>query len=205
MSKATNRAAGTCRARCARRLGLDGNPLRRPADRAEAWLRLTVLILILAVVPVAAVIASRTADHLFTRVGQAQQSADHQVSAVITQSPPATAIDPYVAVPDSWVPARWTAPDGTARSGEVLAPIGSYSGSVVHIWVNVSGTVVNPPAGHQDVVSEVAVTVTVTIVALIAALLGVLGAARHFLDRLRFRAWDAEWRSTGPLWTGHRS
>jgi len=25
------------------------------------------------------------------------------------------------------------------------------------------------------------------------------------LDRRRLRAWEAEWRASGPLWSGHRS
>jgi hypothetical protein len=28
--------------------------------------------------------------------------------------------------------------------------------------------------------------------------------ARRVLDRRRLRAWDAEWRATGPMWSGHR-
>jgi len=28
---------------------------------------------------------------------------------------------------------------------------------------------------------------------------------RFVLDRRRLRAWEAEWRASGPLWSGHRS
>jgi hypothetical protein len=205
MSNARNPTAGTRRARYARRLGLDGNPLRRPADRVEAWLRLAVLILILTAVPVTAIIAGQTADHLFSRQAQAQQAADHLVDAVLTQNAPTATIDPYAAVPDTWAAARWTAPDGTARSGQVLAPIGSFAGDVVPVWVSKSGAIADPPARHVDVVAEVAVAVLLTSMALIGLLLGGRAVAHHFLDRRRFRSWDAEWRSIGPLWTGHRS
>ena len=205
MSNARNPAAGTRRARYARRLGLDGNPLRRPADRVDAWLRLATAILILTAVPVTAVIAGQTADHLFSRQAQAQQAADHLVDAVLTQNAPASTIDPYAAVPDTWAAARWTAPDGTARSGQVLAPIGSFAGDAVPVWVTTSGAIADPPTRHADVVAEVAVAVLLTSMALIGLLLGVQAVAHHFLDRRRFRSWDAEWRSIGPLWTGHRS
>lgn len=53
-------AAGTSPARwtrCARWLGLDHNPLRRRADRLEVTLRLLVLILIVAGVPLAALVS----------------------------------------------------------------------------------------------------------------------------------------------------
>jgi hypothetical protein len=29
--------------------------------------------------------------------------------------------------------------------------------------------------------------------------------ARRALDRRRLRAWEAEWRASGPQWSGHRS
>ena len=205
MSNARNPAAGTRPARYARRLGLDGNPLRRPVDKIDAWLRLAVLILILTAVPVTTIIAGRTAGHLFSRQAQAQQAADHLVDAVLTQNAPVSSVDPYAAVPDTWTTARWTAPDGTARSGQVLAPIGSFAGGVVPVWVNAAGAVADPPSRHAAVLADVAVTVMLTSMALTGLLLGVRAVADHFLDRRRFRSWDAEWRSIGPLWTGHRS
>ncbi|MGD0935268.1 MAG: hypothetical protein ABR922_11940, partial [Streptosporangiaceae bacterium] len=107
--------------------------------------------------------------------------------------------------PDTWATARWTAPDGTARAGQVLAPIGSFAGDVVPVWVSASGAVADPPSRHADVVAEVAVTVILTSMALTGLLLGARAVSQHFLDRRRLRSWDAEWRSIGPLWTGHRS
>ena len=205
MSNVRNPAAGIRRARYARRLGLDDNPLRRPANRVDAWLRLAMLILILTVVPVSAIIAGQTADHLFSRQAQAQQAADHVVDAVLTQNAPAASVDPYAAVPDTWVTAGWTAPDGTARSGQVLAPIGSFAGDVVPVWVSASGAIADPPARRADVVAEVVVTVMLTSMALTGLLLGVQAVVHRFLDRRRLRSWDAEWRSIGPLWTGYRS
>jgi hypothetical protein len=52
-------------------------------------------------------------------------------------------------------------------------------------------------------VAEVSVTVIVTSLGLIIVLLSGLGLTRRALDRRRLGAWDAEWRATGPLWTGH--
>jgi hypothetical protein len=71
--------------------------------------------------------------------------------------------------------------------------------------VSASGAVADPPARHADVVAQVAVTMMLTSITLTGLLLGVRAVAQHFLDRRRFRSWDAEWRSIGPLWTGHRS
>ena len=49
-------------ARLARALGLDGNPLRRASDRAEAWIRVGVLVVFLAALPPALTVSpARTA------------------------------------------------------------------------------------------------------------------------------------------------
>ncbi len=207
MSDANVRAAGIRRARCVRRLGLDRNPLRRPADRIEAAVRLATVILILVAVPVAALVAGQRADHRFLRDAQEQRAADHYVSAVITQAAPAssTATDPYVTVQTTWAPARWTAPDGSAHSGQVLVDAGTSKGTKTPIWINASGAITNPPPGHWHVITEVGVTVMVTSLGLIIMLLGGLGLTRRALDRSRLGAWDAEWRATGPLWTGHHT
>jgi hypothetical protein len=39
----------------------------------------------------------------------------------------------------------------------------------------------------------------------ILLVLGASALTRRVLDRQRIRAWDAEWRATGPRWSGHRS
>src|SRR5512135_134395 len=150
-------------ARCARSLGLDHNPLRRTVDRLETGVRLAVLVLLLTAVPAAALLSGRIADHVFLRDAHAQQATERQVTATLTQSAGTSQVaDPYSSVQTTWAPARWTAPNGTARSGQVLAMAGAAAGSTVRIWVSASGAATDPPAGAKDVIAEVAVTVLVT-------------------------------------------
>jgi hypothetical protein len=207
MGDATIRAPGTRRARFARWLGLDHNPLRRSTDRLEAACRLAVLILFITAVPVAAVMCGRVVDQIAQHQVQAQQASHHLVRAILTRPAPASGTpDPYTNVQTAWVPARWTAPDdGSAHTGQVLAPAGAAQGSAVSAWIDASGTVTDPPASHSDVVADVVVAVTVSSVVLTFLLLGLQAAARRTLDHRRLAAWDDEWRATGPLWTGHRS
>jgi type IV secretory pathway TrbL component len=49
--------------RLARTLGVDGNPLRRASDRAEAWLRAGLLVLFLSAGPIAALTAAQWTTH----------------------------------------------------------------------------------------------------------------------------------------------
>ena len=193
-------------ARCARALGLDHNPLRRTVDRVETAVRISVLVLLLTAVPVAVLLAGRTADHVFLRHAHAQQATERQVTATLTQNAGTSEVaDPYSSVQTTWAQARWTAPNGTARSGQVLVMVGAAAGSTVRIWVSASGAATDPPAGAKDVMAEVAVTVLVTGTTLILVLLGAEALACRSLDRRRSAAWDAEWRAIGPRWSGHRS
>jgi hypothetical protein len=195
-----------CRTRFARWLALDHNPLRRPADRLEVVLRLIVLIVILAGVPLASIGAGRAVDHMSIRQAHAEQAADHQVAAVLIQSAPAHGSpDPYTGIQIAWVAARWVAANGTIHYGSVLAAAGAGKGSTIALWTNASGAATDPPETHGDIVSNVFVVSTSTALMLIVALVGLQGLGRCLLDRRRMTAWETEWRSTGPRWTGHYS
>ncbi len=202
-------AAGTSPARwtrCARWLGLDHNPLRRRADRLEVTLRLLILILIVAGVPLASASVGLAIDHTVIRQSQAERAADHQVRAALTQPAPAHgSLDPYSGVQTAWVPARWVAANGTIHFGQVLARAGSAKGSTVDIWISAAGTATVPPTTRGDIVSDVFIASTSTALLLIVALVGLQVLGQYALDRRRMRAWDAEWRATGPRWTGHYS
>jgi hypothetical protein len=142
------------------------------------------VILLLTAVPVAAIAAARTTDHLALRQARAQQAAVHRVGAVLTQAAPANAApNPYVAVEDTWVPARWTAPNGSSHSGTVLAPYGTPKGSTVQAWINASGAIADAPANGQDVIGNVVIAVTATTLALTFLLLGVQALTCRALDR----------------------
>jgi hypothetical protein len=199
-----SRHNGTIRARCARWLGLDRNPLRRGTDRIEAAIRLATVILFLAV-PIAIIAAGRQADHLALRQADAQRAAEHQVTAVLLQPAQATGVpDPYTSVQMTYVLARWQPPGRSPRSGQVLAPAGTRAGSTVTIWIDASGAVTFPPPDHRDIAGDVTIAAVVTGLVAGVFLLGSNALARRALDRRRLRAWDAEWRASGPLWSGRR-
>jgi hypothetical protein len=199
-------ALGTHRTRCVRWLGLDHNPLRRTADRAETGIRLAVVMMFLTVVPLLTLVAGRTTDHMALREARAQRAADHHITAVLTQAAPmAGTTDPYTAVEVTWVPARWPAPDGGARSGMILAAVGAPKGTAVPIWVDPAGQITGPPVSHRIVVADVFIAMTITAFVLTVGVLGLQALAGEVLDRRRIKAWEAEWLAIGPLWTGHRT
>ena len=104
--------------RLARGLALDANPLRRRTDKLATSLAALLLVVFLVGAPLLAIAVYGWAG----RVGAAELRAErswHTVSAVLLKSVPApnsfgTGLFGY-----SWVPARWVAPNGQARSGRI--------------------------------------------------------------------------------------
>ena len=193
-------------ARLARWLGFDRNPLRRGTDRVEAALRLVMILLAVVAVPAAAVAAGRWADHYARHRAQAQMAVDHQVTAVLLQDAPGIGIpDPYTSVQTAWVPARWQPPGQPPRTGEVLALVGARKGSTVRTWIDRSGAITAPPLDRRVIVGDVWFAVMATLLVSGLLLLAAAALARRMLDHRRLRAWEAEWRTSGPLWSRHRN
>jgi hypothetical protein len=189
-------------ARLVRWLGFDRNPLRRGTDRVEAVLRLVMMIMLVAVVPAAA-FAGHQADRAAQNRAHAQRAADHLVNAVLLeQAAPTGAPDPYTSVQITWVLGRWRPPGLPPRTGEVPAPAGTPKGSTVPTWIDASGAVTNPPLDHRDITGDVCIAVIATCLGSWLVLLASSALARRVLDRRRLNAWDAEWRASGPQWSG---
>ena len=204
MRRYENHRPGRCLARLARWLGFDRNPLRRGTDRIEAALRLVLMIMVVAAVPAAAAVAGQRADHSALNRAHAQQAADHLVDAVLLQQAPATGSpDPYTSVQTAWALARWQPPGLPSRTGEVLATAGARKGSTVRTWIDASGAVTDPPLDHRDIAGDVSIAVIATCLVSGLVLLALSALVRRVLDRRRLSAWDAEWRASGPLWSGH--
>ena len=127
----------------ARRAGLDANPLRRASDRAEAWLRIGLVLVFLIASPLAAIGLGKLTNAASFSAARAQAASERQVNATLLDKVARAADDPlYGASGFVWARARWTAPDGQQRSGQVPAPVGSQAGRTLSIWVDSDG-----PAG----------------------------------------------------------
>ena len=113
--------------------------------------------------------------------------------------------DPYTSVQTAWVPARWQPPGQPPRTGEVLAVVGARKGSTVRTWIDPSGKVTDPPVDQRFIVGNVWVAVMTTCLVSWMLLLAAGMLGHRMLDRRRLRAWEGEWRATGPQWSGQRS
>lgn len=190
----------TRRERLARRLGLDANPLRRRTDKVAACLGAGLLVAFLAGAPLLVMATVSWAGH----AGAAEQRAQrawHEVSAVLQRSAPAPAAFASGLYGGTWVPAKWTAPDGRTRTGEIDVSTGLAKGQAIPIWVNPAGLPTGPPLTHRAVVARTVVAAVIAPIVL-AVVLGFLsGMGRWVIDRRRLAGWDAAWASVGPHWT----
>ncbi len=186
----------------ARRAGLDANPLRRSSDRAEAWLRIGLVVVFLIASPLAAIGLGKLTSAASATAARSQAASERQVNAVLLDKVARAADDPlYGAAGFVWARAGWTAPDGVRRTGEVPAPVGSRAGRTVAIWVDTAGQLVYPPIGESQIASRVIAVVALTPAALGVLLMMVSWLARSVLDRRRLKDWAAEWSAVEPQWT----
>jgi hypothetical protein len=181
--------------RVARRLGLDGNPLRRRTDKIAAWLT----VLLVAVFLIGAPAAAGAAIGWVSRGAAAEQQTAQswrQVPAVIRKAAPAPSVWQI-----SWVPARWTAPGGQPRTGRIPVRVAVAAGQTVRLWVDAAGTPTGPPPSPGLLELNEVAAAAVAVVGLGIVLLCLVCAGRLVLDRRRLAGWDAAWADVGPQWT----
>jgi hypothetical protein len=183
--------------RLARRLGLDGNPLRRRIDKVAACLAALLLAVFLIGAPVLSMAAARWVGHA-AAAGQRAARSWRQVPAVLLRgAPPAVG----GAFGTSWVPARWTAPDGHQQAGRIPVSTGLAAGRTVQLWVDTAGSPTGPPPHNGVPAVGEALTALLATAALGAVLGWLAGAGRWILDRHRLADWEAAWAAVGPEWT----
>jgi len=186
--------------RAARRLGLDGNPLRRRTDRIATWLAAQFLVVVLIGVPLSGVLAFTWAG----RAGAAELRAERswrEVPAVLLRSVPVSGSVAGSVFGYSWVPARWTAPDGRVRSGDIPVEVGLSAGRTVPMWVDATGTPTDVPLTHRAVLARAATAATVAALLLLIVLFCLAAVGRWLLDRRRLADWELAWSIVGPQWT----
>jgi len=182
-----------------RGLRLDRNPLRRGSDRAETAMLGVLVAAFLAITPFAAHVAGSWAYAMSAREAQAQQAALHQVPATLLQATTLWSIEG-----GAEAQARWRAPDGQVRTGQIFVAGSAPAGSTVMVWTNQAGQPADSPLQRSQVTvrADLARALAVAVLAVTLVLIGLGG--RWVLDRRRLTAWDAEWLATEPRWSSRR-
>ncbi|HUL25192.1 MAG TPA: hypothetical protein VLW44_05410 [Streptosporangiaceae bacterium] len=194
------RVPGHRTASLARWLGLDRNPLRRGTDRAEAWIRIILVLAFLIGAPLACWGAGRWAGSVAPTAARAQHAGEHRVLATLLRSVPSGS-DSLTELNLSWVRARWPVPGGPVRTGYVQAPAGSRAGRTVQVWLDRSGRPTAAPWPGNQVQGWVLMMAILAPAMLALVLLAAMGLIGHILDRRRLASWQQAWAAVGPQWT----
>ena len=189
-------------ARLLRGRRLDRNPLRRGSDRAETVVLGALLAAFLAAAPFTAHAAGSWAHASAARDAQAQRASLHQVTATLLRAAPV--LSGYGLASDFAVEARWRAPDGRVRTGELLVTAATAQEHSMRIWVDRAGRLTGPPLSRDQMTGRVQLAVGVAVGGLAVLLIMAAWLARGGIDRRRMAAWDADWMANGPRWSPRR-
>jgi len=181
--------------------GVKGNTLARPTDRRHARLRVFCIAVWFVALPVAAVVGLLfAADGLHEAATQAQDRTP-ATAVLLADAPKVTLTANGTAVISSTqVAARWTAPDGSSRTGTVPANTGAVAGTKVPIWLDKSGSPVDPPVTSGAAVGMGLGVGAGSWLALGAILLLSFRLGVRALDRRRRAEWERDWQRVAPIW-----
>ncbi|MBR8640188.1 hypothetical protein KEF29_14965 [Streptomyces tuirus] len=174
------------------------NPLKRRADRVEAWVVLGVWTLTVIVGVLAGTSVSRSVEH-----GLARERVEWRplVARLAEKAPGTTSDNDDVSRAEHvWAEAQWTAADGSAHSGQVRALAGSAAGTPITVWTDREGRQVTRPVTETQ--ARVRAVLIGGVAGFLAAAVPLAGgrAVRRRLERRRIDQWDAEWSRFGPMW-----
>ena len=186
-----------------RRMRPDRNPLRRRWDRVEAFIFGGLLVAAAAGAPVAAVTGGHWAHASAQQAAVAERQASHRVRAVLL-AVPGTSPSGYSATATVAAQARWTAPAGTTRTGEIPVPADSSRGELYTIWTDTAGDLTHAPMTAAQVADEGTFGMVVGVLLTLVTVGVVAGFTRLVVNRRRIAGWDADWAVTAPMWTRQR-
>ncbi|MEJ2854060.1 MULTISPECIES: Rv1733c family protein [unclassified Saccharothrix] len=183
----------------ARRVFPGRNPVARRGDRVEGAAVVAAVVVALLGLPVAAAFGSEAHAARAAQVRE-QQATRHEVPAVLTADAPPVLPAGEGVIAMSSAPARWTAADGSVRSGTVETVPGLPAGATVPIWVDTAGDPADPPLSAEGAVAG-AIAVATVVWVLFAAVVGaVCVGLRLARNGINARSWAREWAVVEPLW-----
>jgi hypothetical protein len=183
------------------------NPLRRGTDILEAWVALVAALLLALAAPATGLVCGTRINSSLQHTVRLQREERHRTTVVVTDLPKdehRSAVDAESAVDHSGgseVLAKWSAADGTPRTGTLTAP-GRHvrPGSTFTIWTDPRGKPVKGPmdGGFARLNAVMAGAGTTLVAAALVELLRRLVLWR--LMRRRYSRLDRAWAKAGPDW-----
>ncbi|MEU6377107.1 hypothetical protein [Streptomyces sp. NPDC046909] len=178
------------------------NPLKRRADRVEAWAVLGAWLLTVLAGVLAGTAATGAVEQSLARERVEWQPVEAHLTAKAPGRPGQAGSTGGDQV---WAKVSWPGPDGTAHTGQVRVHPGSPAGTPVTVWTDVEGRLVTRPATPSQ--AALRASLVGGLVGVSAAFVPFVGGRmlRGRLERRRIDQWDTEWARFGPVWSGRRA
>ncbi|MEU1296825.1 hypothetical protein ABZ439_30940 [Streptomyces sp. NPDC005840] len=171
------------------------NPLRRRSDVLERWILLLAALLLAVAVPLLGTVTALHTDQAMLR----QRQDRHTATGVLTTGTP-TAHGGYPTDGTTWGHVRWTAPDGTTRTGTTQLAPGLTSGTRTTVWLDRQGRLTTAPISTRSATAQSAMFGVLTGTCAASLVAGGTSVALWRLDTARARNWEKEWADVGPRW-----
>jgi hypothetical protein len=190
---------GMTATRLARRLSLDGNPLRRRTDKIATCLAALLVGVFLIAAPWLSVAAVGWASGTGAARQQAMRSG-RQVPSVLWEAARGPSLSRgasgYLRAQTRWIP-----PADRAPANVIRGYVGAAAGRTVPPSVDTAGPPANAQGSDGAVRERQVAAAVVAVVGLGIVLLCLAWAGRLVLDRRRLANWEAAWAAVGPQWT----
>ncbi|MFE9650359.1 hypothetical protein ACFYO0_40930 [Streptomyces sp. NPDC006365] len=170
------------------------NPLRRRSDATEAWVVLATGLVIVIGAPMTGAVTAWTVQDTLAR----QRQDLHSTTAVLTENAPA--LRAYMDGGSARTAVRWTAPDGTTRTGDAKVKVGLNTGDRATVWTDDRGALTDESLGTAEVEARAGLSGALAAGGVCAVLLTGSWVVRRRLDAHRAGAWEREWAEVGPDW-----
>jgi hypothetical protein len=175
------------------------NPLRRRSDATEAWVVLATGLAIAIAAPMTGAATAWTVQDGLDR----QRQDLHSTTAVLTANAPV--VRAYMGGGTVRTAVRWTAPDGTTRTGDAEVKTGLKAGDRATAWTDHQGALTGEPASPAEAEARAGLFGAMAAGGVCAVLLTGGWVVRRRLDAQRAGEWEREWAEVGPRWARKRA
>lgn len=183
------------------------NPLRRRTDLIEAWVAFMAVVLLALAVPAVGWTAGARTDASLQQAARTQHEQRQRTTARVVRAADTPASGLHSSGSDGEEPlrravvARWTAPDGTSRTGTVSTRRElADPGDTFPMWTDRGGRPATPPMQSGTARAHALV---VGLLATALAAVFVEASRRLVVRRLvqrRYERLDRAWAKAGPDW-----
>ncbi|MCX5076910.1 hypothetical protein OHA84_05965 [Streptomyces sp. NBC_00513] len=181
--------------------GTGGNPLRRDADRARTRMHAAFALTCLLAV-IAGVALGRAAWTDGNRAAEDIARHRHTVTATTVSEATYRAGDQPSSRPVTVATATWRYPSQRPHTATIPVPAGTRNGDTVRVWVDGNGSAATAPPGQADIALRAVGVGAGALAGIVLAGSALVVVRLRIVDARSTRAWESEWASIEPLWSG---